>query len=183
MSPRRRQLAAVAVITWAFALIVLLILRYEVSRIISLTIEVIIGVLGVAAVALSARVLVSRRSLRAALPLVVAAALWLAWLLAPVHLLGIYARAFREMSSYEVAAKEFVETNKPGCLRQRRCLVDSGPPARLAFPWEHYMDGMYGIVFDPSGSILDNAEQKLLFGGYLVDARHLWGSWYFCAFT
>jgi len=77
--------------------------------------------------------------------------------------------------------------NPPGC--SDRVEVEPGPPLRVAFSWGGLLDNWTGIVHDPGGEVLaaNNpecpSEITLLFGGCLIHARHIWGPWYFCAFT
>jgi hypothetical protein len=74
--------------------------------------------------------------------------------------------------------------------------VDLGPPIRVAFNPAGFLDNWSGIIFDPTGEVMqadgfDSVTGKFaaseritgLFGGDLVDCRHLWGSYYKCSFT
>lgn len=74
--------------------------------------------------------------------------------------------------------------------------VDPGPPVRVAFNPEGFLDNWSAIVFDPTGEVMladgfDPATGKFyapdrvtsLFGGDLVTCRRLWGDYYNCSFT
>lgn len=67
--------------------------------------------------------------------------------------------------------------------------IDPGPPLRIAFSWGGLLDNWAGVVHDPDGGVLavndpeSASPTRLIFGGTLYHARHLWGPWYFCAFT
>ena len=74
--------------------------------------------------------------------------------------------------------------------------VDLGPPIRVAFTPAGMLDNWSGIIYDPTGDIMQAhgfdsvtgkfaAPEKVtkLFGGDLVSCRHLWGRYYDCSFT
>lgn len=73
--------------------------------------------------------------------------------------------------------------------------VDRGPPLRVAFNPEGMLDNWSGIVFDPTGEVMQadgfdasgrfRAPDRItkLFGGDLVSCRRLWGDYYDCSFT
>lgn len=74
--------------------------------------------------------------------------------------------------------------------------VDLGPPVRVAFNPEGFLDNWSAIVFDPSGDVLlargfDSKTGKFyapdrvteLFNGDLLECRRLWGDYYSCSFT
>jgi hypothetical protein len=75
-------------------------------------------------------------------------------------------------------------------------IVDFGPPVRVAFNPEGFLDNWNGIVFDPSGDVAKArgfnpvsgkffAPENItnLFGGDLVQCRPYWGDFYECSFT
>lgn len=80
-----------------------------------------------------------------------------------------------------------------------RCIVEKGPPIRVAFPWPGgMMDNWCGVVYDPSGllrkasrfkpdpaGVGDPAQREVRgwFGGDLYRCEPLGGDWYFCCFT
>lgn len=74
--------------------------------------------------------------------------------------------------------------------------VDAGPPVRVAFNPEGFLDNWSAIVFDPTGDVMladgfDPTTGKFyapervtkLFDGDLVACRRLWGDYYNCSFT
>lgn len=74
--------------------------------------------------------------------------------------------------------------------------VDVGPPLRIAFNPEGFLDNWSGIIYDPTGDVMlaDGFDPKTgkfaaperitkLFDGDLVACRHLWGAYYSCTFT
>ncbi|HEU4821322.1 MAG TPA: hypothetical protein VFS87_09215 [Qipengyuania sp.] len=75
-------------------------------------------------------------------------------------------------------------------------IADLGPPVRVAFNPEGFLDNWSGIIFDPTGRVMEAdgfdpitgkfaAAESItkLFGGDLVSCRHLWGDYYSCSFT
>jgi len=68
------------------------------------------------------------------------------------------------------------------------CVIDYGPPVRVAFSWGGFNDNWSGICYDPTGIVLqaDNSYSNSIrgmFGGDLIATTHLWNDWYYCAFT
>lgn len=74
--------------------------------------------------------------------------------------------------------------------------VDHGPPVRVAFNPEGMLDNWSGIIYDPTGDVMqadgfDPVTGRFyypdritkLFGGDLVSCRHLWGDYFTCSFT
>ncbi len=74
--------------------------------------------------------------------------------------------------------------------------VDVGPPIRVAFNPAGFLDNWSGIIYDPTGDVMqangfDPVTGKFfapdrvtkLFDGDLVNCRHLWGNYYDCSFT
>nr|WP_167956134.1 hypothetical protein [Sphingomonas jejuensis] len=74
--------------------------------------------------------------------------------------------------------------------------VDVGPPVRVAFNPAGFLDNWSGIIFDPTGIVMEargfdpvtgdfHAPDHVtkLFGGDLVGCRHLMGHYYACSFT
>ena len=73
--------------------------------------------------------------------------------------------------------------------------VDRGPPLRVAFNPEGMLDNWSGIVFDPTGEMMQadgfdasgrfRAPERItrLFGGDLMSCRRLCGDYYDCSFT
>jgi hypothetical protein len=74
--------------------------------------------------------------------------------------------------------------------------VDLGPPIRVAFNPEGFLDNWSGIIYDPTGDVMlaDGFDPRTgkfvapdcvtkLFEGDLVSCLHLWGSYYNCSFT
>lgn len=80
----------------------------------------------------------------------------------------------------------------------RDCLIDEGPPLRVAFIQHGILDNFVAIVYDPTGLVMEAnkfkrdwsnwsdpklAHAKRLFGGDLLWAQPLGGHWYRCDFT
>ena len=74
--------------------------------------------------------------------------------------------------------------------------VDPGPPVRVAFNPSGILDNWSGIIYDPTGDVMQAngfdpktgkfvAPESItkLFGGDLVSCEHLWGAYYTCSFT
>jgi hypothetical protein len=71
--------------------------------------------------------------------------------------------------------------------------IDAGPPTRVAFNRQGFLDNWSGIVFDPSDDLVKFSFEKAgkspsrpinkVFGGDLVGCRHLWEHYYTCTFT
>jgi hypothetical protein len=74
----------------------------------------------------------------------------------------------------------------------------AGLELRIAFRWGGTLDNWSGVVYDPTGLVMQSneflpdwsnwlepelAQVKGLFGGDLRAAQHLQGHWYFCLFT
>lgn len=60
-------------------------------------------------------------------------------------------------------------------------MVDGGPPQRVAFLWGGVSDNWFGVVHDASASM--GSAPTEVFGGRLVQVTHLWGPWFYVAFT
>jgi hypothetical protein len=76
--------------------------------------------------------------------------------------------------------------------------TEKGSELRMAFSWGGILDNWYGVVYDPTGLVLQvNADRtdspqarapgsrnaNELFGGVLYSARPLGGHWYMCYWT
>lgn len=73
--------------------------------------------------------------------------------------------------------------------------VDRGPPLRIAFEGQGFLDNWSAIVFDPTGDVMlaqgmdatgrfvAPSRVTRLFGGDLVGCRPLGGDYYLCSFT
>lgn len=112
---------------------------------------------------------------------------------------GTLFRFWRLQSQYEQQVAEILQLPDVEAEgRKGSVIVDLGPPRRIAFSWGGIIDNWTGIVYDPSGEVLkaqnfkedwsnwdDPSLQHVrrLFGGDLRSAWHLWGPWYYCAFT
>lgn len=82
-----------------------------------------------------------------------------------------------------------------GRNRTLNYVVDRGPPLRLAFVQPGgILDNWEGVVYDPTGAVLDAhgpfwlgfptpPEVRLLFGGDIVRCESIEGPWYRCLFT
>lgn len=73
--------------------------------------------------------------------------------------------------------------------------IDAGPPVRIAFEPDGFLDNWSGIVYDPTGAVMlakgfdrdgnFHAPERItkLFGGDLVSCRHFFDHYYRCNFT
>lgn len=76
--------------------------------------------------------------------------------------------------------------------------TEKGSELRMAFSWGGIMDNWFGVVYDPTGLVLQvNADRtdspqarapgsrnaSELFGGVMYIARPLGGHWYMCFWT
>ena len=98
-------------------------------------------------------------------------------------------RCFR-LWRYEAEHERYVEKLLSGDqvdLFTYDCRVDEGPPMRIAFSWGGLLGTWYGIVYDPTGEVMnankEGAAALELFGDFLTSSQHLWDDWYFCWFT
>ena len=134
-----------------------------------------------------------------------APALFVATLLSSLPILwagdyvGTLLRLAVNQHRYEAIIDTAKEHPKPAWYEEEGGItysVDVGPPIRVAFNPEGFLDNWSGIVFDPTGEIMqaDGFDAKTgefvaperitkLFGGDLMSCRHLWGDYYDCSFT
>lgn len=107
---------------------------------------------------------------------------------------GTYVNLIVNYSYYE----EIVEkaSSNPNGDKNGHYFVDKGPPVRVAFSQGGFLDNWSGIVYDPSGEVMQAdgfdpetgkfaAPDRItkLFYGDLLSCRHLWGNYYKCYFT
>ena len=114
---------------------------------------------------------------------------------------GSLSRLIVNRSKYEaiIARSQSSKPDETGAYLEQQgitYIVDAGPPVRVAFNPAGFLDNWSGIVFDPSGEVMqadgfDPGTGKFratdgvtkLFGGDLVACRHLLWEYYSCAFT
>ena len=114
------------------------------------------------------------------------------------YLFGELTRLSVNHSHYEAIIAKAQASKEAKWLGEDRGVkysVDRGPPVRVAFDGEGFLDNWSGIVFDPTGEVMKahgfDARGKFfapdritkLFGGDMVSCRHLWGNYYDCSFT
>ncbi|WP_245656126.1 hypothetical protein [Novosphingobium naphthalenivorans] len=133
-------------------------------------------------------------------PVLLAAAMFLVWpSLIVGGRLGDLARLALNQRHYEAIIAKARRDHKASWYEEDGGVtysVDLGPPIRVAFNPAGMLDNWSGIIFDPTGVVMtadgfDPVTGKFrapeavtkLFGGDLVSCRHLWGSYYSCAFT
>jgi hypothetical protein len=112
--------------------------------------------------------------------------------------LGMVFRLFRLEGQYEEAIRQIRSGGDTKSLGFDTAVAKGGN--EVAFSWGGILDNWHGIVHDPDGSVLavnrydwrdpnapkpdgDVEKVRLLFGGVMTSARHLWGDWYYCTFT
>ena len=87
-------------------------------------------------------------------------------------------KLYRLEASYLDRIDQALAGDAAGCA----CLIDAGPPVRVAFSWYDAGPQGHGIAHDPD-QLLDRLTPAdgvdTLFDGRLSSARHLWGPWYF----
>jgi hypothetical protein len=146
----------------------------------------------------------SRPLFALAAPLMIVAAVVLAWpTLATGALFGSWTRLMINRGHYETiianVRKGHRSPSATSAFEEDRGVeyyVDPGPPVRVAFNPEGFLDNWSGIIFDPSGIVMraDGFDPKTgefaapdevtkLFGGDLVSCRSLGGDYYYCNFT
>jgi len=141
------------------------------------------------------------RSRRFAMACVMAASMYALNFTSLPRLPTIYGRFLWNLPSYQNVVAEVERLRRyPGtqAYEGHDCIVDPGPPLRVAFVWGGIIDNWVGIVYDPTGEVLKANEfradwsnwddprlapVKGLFGGDLRSTRHLFGPWYYCTFT
>jgi len=100
--------------------------------------------------------------------------------------IGAYTKMFRHEKEYSRIVSDVLNGRESGC--HDSCIIDDGPPVRVAFSWGGLTDNWGGVCYDPSGSILEvnqsnTGAMRELFGGELTSVKHLWDGWYYCSFT
>ena len=135
-----------------------------------------------------------------AAPILCVGTVIVAWGLFPVGIyLGTMSRLLVNHGRYEAIIANVQANPKPAWYKEEGGVtysVDLGPPVRLAFNPEGFLDNWSGIIYDPTGDVMlargfDPVTGKFfapdrvtkLFEGDLVGCRHLWGSYYDCSFT
>lgn len=117
--------------------------------------------------------------------------------------IGRHTRFYLHKRSYETRVAEIIQLGQSksasgACNHSEDYCIDLGPPIRLAFVWGGLLDNWYGIVYDPTGKVLEatrseisrfgrndpsRASVKNFFSSGLISAEHLTGPWYFCDFN
>ena len=113
----------------------------------------------------------------------------------PVRFTGVYMRFFIEKGAYTRTIENIRAGREPS---ERKYILGTQAPLRVAFPWYGAADNWFGICYDPTGLVMnanilkrdysnandpDYRKAAGLYGGGLRDAIHIWGDWYFCNFT
>jgi hypothetical protein len=142
-----------------------------------------VGFAGIIALVQSGLAFKRTRTRRAAICLLAVVATWYVLAFAPLTDLGLAVRLRLEESKYAEAVRELQEGRKPACVTTQECTVDAGPPARIAFSWGGVTGGWSGIVYDPTGDILDIERNRKAFGGGLSACRAVRQDYYLCSFT
>lgn len=119
----------------------------------------------------------ARRHYISALALAAAIGPLFPWANAPFCWLSAAQKLSRNEKDYERCVREVQLGGSP----REVYMVDAGPPQRIAFLWGGISDNWFGVVHDASGS-MGMAPQEVL-GGRLVQVIHLWGPWFYAAFT
>ena len=136
-----------------------------------------------------------------AAPMMMLVTISLAWpALAAGSFSGAWTRLMINRAEYEAVIAKARKSGSPSrnSLEQDgdvEYLVDPGPPVRVAFNPEGFLDNWSGIIFDPTGVVMraDGFDPRTgkfvapdevtkLFGGDLVSCRRLWGDYYDCSF-
>lgn len=106
------------------------------------------------------------------------------WFVLPTNYIGAYIRARAESNGYEETIRQAQAGEAVSCDdRLYSCMVDEGPPVRVAFVWGGILDNWVGAIYDPHHVILDAKRYEKLFGGDMLGCERLWDSYYFCGFT
>lgn len=123
----------------------------------------------------------------------------IAWpLLATGSFVGAFTRLMLNSGHYEAIIARVQTNPRPAWFEEDDGVtysVDLGPPVRVAFNPEGMLDNWSGIIFDPTGDVMQadgfdqhgkfRAPERItkLFGGDLVGCRRIWGDYYACSFT
>jgi hypothetical protein len=115
---------------------------------------------------------------------------------------GRYSKFYLYKRNYETSVGEIIQfrqskSTSDACNHSFDYCIDPGPPVRVAYVWGGHLDNWYGVVYDPTGEVLESTKSgiswssrndpssknfKMLFSSHLISAKHLTGSWYFCDF-
>jgi hypothetical protein len=123
------------------------------------------------------------RTGRSAIGLLAVVAIWYVLIFAPLTELGLAVRFHVEASRYAEAVQELQAGRKPQCVTTQECTLDAEHPERIAFSWGGVTGGWSGIVYDPTGGILDIERNRKAFGGGLTACRAVRQDYYLCTFT
>jgi hypothetical protein len=99
-----------------------------------------------------------------------------------LEVLGIHAKFRMERALYEAAVAEIKAGTPPRCVAARTCIHEPGSQMPLAFPWDGIVDNWIGIVYDPTGTVVDVDRFRGIFGGDLVGCRRVIGPYFVCSF-
>lgn len=146
-----------------------------------------VGFAGILALVQSGLAFKRLRTNRSATCLLVVVATWYVLVFAPLTDLGLAVRFRVEASRYAEAVQELQAGRRPQCITTQECKLDDGHPERIAFSWGGTLDdmrgGWSGIVYDPTGGILDIERNRKAFGGGLTACRVVRPDFYLCSFT
>jgi hypothetical protein len=144
---------------------------------------VAVGVAGFIAFAFTLIAVARKWNRQSATCLLVVLATWIIWIYAPTHSLGIVVRFWLEEERYAASVAEVSSGALPACAATRACEIDPSSPSRIAFSWGGILDNWIGVVYDPSGDIVNIERHQGAFGGDLVGCEQIKGRYYLCSFT
>jgi hypothetical protein len=124
-----------------------------------------------------------KRTRRPVYAVMIILALWCAWIYLPVRDIGLWVRLSAESAVFEAAIVQLREGREPECLADKRCEIDRGPPARVAFNWGGFEGLWAGVVVDPTGTLMETERNRELFGAKQADCRRLKEHLYLCSFS
>lgn len=158
-------------------------LRYVIGMGVALASMIPLAVLGFLALGLAVYGLAKHRTASSAGAVLVVACAWAAWVLVPLDTVAVHAKFWLERLSYDAAVADLKVGRQPACVLARTCLHEPGSWVPLAFPWEGIIDNWVGVVYDPTGAVVDADRFRGIFGGDLVGCWRVSGTYFFCSFT
>ncbi|MFT5467646.1 MAG: hypothetical protein ACI8UO_002752 [Verrucomicrobiales bacterium] len=174
------------VVVWLIAAVLRVLFFHEINSSLWMLSTLVDWGMILAGVCLAIGLLFLKRPLPIATAIAIGGIVWLSWFTSVGWLTGAHFRVWRMESSYEAEVARILAMSDEELKAYKGSVeVEAGPPRRVAFSWGGIIDNWIGVVYDPSGQVLnvDQAEVRSLFGGDLQAAYHLWGPWYYCVFT
>jgi hypothetical protein len=169
-------------IAFALAVVAFSVARYIIGPG-ALAFALLLGAFGVLALLIALVALAKARTRPNAYSALVILGAWAAWLFLPTDIMGVHAKFWLERASYEAAVAQIAVGREPTCVRANVCRHEAGSSMPLAFPWEGIIDNWVGVVYDPTGTVIDAARYRGIFGGDLVGCSHISGPYFLCSFT